>query len=131
MKRFFHLLFFIFLITSCLNHNDDANLINTKIGISEDNNTLNNCQASIEDIEWFFNIKKKEYQDSVLYFFENNDSIIRWDDNKLDWTYPIMSIGVDNEDLEDSRFLKLENIVVLVLANHGENNVNLFIVLAP
>lgn len=127
MKHFFRLLFFIFLITSCLNHNDDANLINKKICISEDINTANNCQASIENIEWFFNIKKREYQDSVLYFFENNDSIIRWDINKLDWTYPIMSIGVDNEDLEDSRFLKLENIAVLVLANHGENNVNLFI----
>jgi len=127
MKRFFHLLFFILLITSCLNHNDDANSVNTKNGISEDNNTVNYCQASIEDIEWFFNIKKKEYQDSVLYFFENNDSLIRWDDNKSDWTNPIMSIFVDNKDLEDSRFLKLENIAVLVLANYGENKVYLFI----
>ena len=127
MKHFFNLLFVIFLITSCLHHNDATNLINTKIRISEDNNTVNNCRASIEDIEWFFNIKKKEYQDSVLYFFENNDSIIRWDENKLDWISPLMSIWVINKDLENSQFLKLENIAVLVLANHGENKVNLFI----
>lgn len=127
MKRFSNLLLFIVLITSCLNHNEDDNLIDTKIRVSKDINPENNCQASIEDIEWFFNIKKNENQDSILYFFENNDSLIRWDENKLDWIYPIMSVGVDNKDLEDSRFLKLENIAVLVLADYGDNKVYLFI----
>lgn len=120
MKQLCLLFFIISLLTSCLNHNDDSNFINTKIDVSEVNNTVNNGRANIDDIWWFFGLipdtnPDSNHYDPNLFFFNKND------------INPLRRVAVDTISLGESRFLKLKNTAVLVLANYGENKVHLFI----
>lgn len=132
MKNNFFLFCFFNLISSC-NHSKVALVaVKTKQHANHDSiktyatNNYSSINVTKDKLIQFFNIKKNSDSLNQLFFFENDDSIIWYDDKRNDWIAPLRWISVEEYELQYSKMVEQKDFSVLVLYNPAETSVDLF-----
>jgi|GEM_PF-2800716 len=124
-------LFLVFGLISSCNVSKDETKETIEIGANlnqytEPNHVYKHQNATKEDVAQFFDISSNFDSLNTLYFFENDDSVIWFDDKKSDWVGPISWIGVEGLELQSSKIIISEKFSLMALSNLAETSGSLF-----